>query len=142
MSLWLEKVWQLNQIQKLHHELMLVGPSGSGKNVALQVLIESLEAVTRIKYETYGIDPKAITNDELYGVLGSIAIEWVDGVFTSVLRTIRTTCGTVTSNALVTNRPDSGSLHASTTESDPRKSCDRETRGCTTNSQAQLLRTT
>ena len=39
-SVWLEKVWQLNQIQKLHHGPMLVGPSGSGKTAGCKVLIK------------------------------------------------------------------------------------------------------
>ena len=35
-SAWLDKVLQLYQITNLHHGLMMVGPSGSGKHVLIE----------------------------------------------------------------------------------------------------------
>lgn len=40
------------------------------------------------KISTYVIDPKALTKEELYGVLDSTTLEFTDGVFTSILRKI------------------------------------------------------
>ncbi len=67
---------------------MMVGPSGCGKTKAWQVLINALERTDKIKGESYVIDPKAITKDELYGRLDNTTLEWTDGVFTGVLRKI------------------------------------------------------
>jgi len=84
----LEKVLQLYQIQNLHHGVMMVGPTGCGKSSAWKVLLECMEKVDGIKGESYIVDPKAITKDDLYGRLDSTTAEWTDGVFTLILRRI------------------------------------------------------
>lgn len=40
------------------------------------------------KGDMYCIDPKAISKEQLYGVLDGTTLEWTDGIFTSVLRKI------------------------------------------------------
>ena len=85
---FIEKVLQLNQILRIHHGVMMVGPSGAGKSAAWRLLLEALGTVDGKKGESYIIDPKAITKDELYGKLDSTTLEWTDGVFTHVLRKI------------------------------------------------------
>ncbi|CAB4481707.1 unnamed protein product [Rhizophagus irregularis] len=87
-EMWMEKVLQLYQIQNLHHGLMMVGPSGSGKTVAWKVLLEALERVQGVEGVSYVIDPKAISKDALYGTLDPTTREWVDGLFTHILRKI------------------------------------------------------
>ena len=67
---------------------MMVGPSGCAKSRAWQVLINALERTDKIKGESYVIDPKAISKDELYGRLDNTTLEWTDGIFTGVLRKI------------------------------------------------------
>ena len=71
---FVEKVLQLFQIQRLHHGLMMVGPSGCAKTKAWQVLLSAMERTDKIKGESYVIDPKAITKDELYGKLDSTTL--------------------------------------------------------------------
>ena len=85
---FLEKVLQLSQILKLHHGVMLVGPTGCGKSAAWNTLLSSLTLVDGIKAESYIIDPKAISKDDLYGKLDNTTMEWTDGVFTYILRKI------------------------------------------------------
>ena len=85
---FMEKIFQLNQILKLQHGIMLVGPTGCGKTAAWKVLLSALGKVDGIKGESYVIDPKAITKDELYGKLDDTSMEWTDGIFTHVLRKI------------------------------------------------------
>ena len=85
---WVEKVLQLNQILKIRHGVMMVGPAGSGKSTAWKVLLEALERADGTKGEQYVIDPKAISKEELYGSLESTTLEWTDGVFTQTLRQI------------------------------------------------------
>lgn len=41
-----------------------------------------------IKGESYVIDPKAITKEELYGRLDDTTMDWTDGIFTYILRKI------------------------------------------------------
>ncbi|PWA00630.1 hypothetical protein BB558_003315 [Smittium angustum] len=99
-SLWVEKLIQLYQIQKINHGLMMVGPSGTGKTTAWQVLLAALERIENSsngssnlemdKKEgvSYVIDPKAFSKDSLYGTLDSTTREWTDGLFTQILRKI------------------------------------------------------
>ncbi|KAF9922924.1 hypothetical protein FBU30_006961 [Linnemannia zychae] len=87
-ELWLEKILQLYQIQRIHHGLMMVGPSGSGKSNAWQVLLSALEVVEGIEGQSYVIDPKAMSKEALYGVLDPTTREWTDGLFTNILRKI------------------------------------------------------
>ncbi|TXT09077.1 hypothetical protein VHUM_02551 [Vanrija humicola] len=85
---WLDKVIQLYQIQNISHGLMMVGPSGSGKSQAWQVLLAALERVDGVEGASYVIDPKAIDKEALYGSLDSTTREWNDGLFTHILRKI------------------------------------------------------
>ncbi|EPQ28904.1 uncharacterized protein PFL1_03705 [Pseudozyma flocculosa PF-1] len=87
-GLWTEKVLQLYQIQKISHGLMLVGPSGTGKTQAWQVLLAALERLEGKEGVAYVIDPKAVSKDSLYGTLDPTTREWNDGLFTQVLRKI------------------------------------------------------
>ena len=85
---WTEKAFQLYQIQTLAHGVMIVGPSGSGKTCAWRTLLDAMGVVGGVPTESYVIDPKAISKDELYGVLDHTTREWTDGLFTSILRAI------------------------------------------------------
>ncbi|KAI7825176.1 dynein heavy chain [Gamsiella multidivaricata] len=87
-DLWMEKILQLYQIQRIHHGLMMVGPSGSGKSNAWQVLLAALEVVEGVEGQSYVIDPKAMSKEALYGVLDPTTREWTDGLFTNILRKI------------------------------------------------------
>ncbi|KAF8934382.1 dynein heavy chain [Dissophora ornata] len=87
-ELWLEKILQLYQIQRIHHGLMMVGPSGSGKSIAWQVLLAAMEVVEGVEGQSYVIDPKAMSKEALYGVLDPTTREWTDGLFTNILRKI------------------------------------------------------
>lgn len=85
---WRTKLTQLFQIQKISHGLMLVGPSGTGKSQAWQVLLAAMQRLDGIESASYVIDPKAISKENLYGTLDPTTREWNDGLFTSILRKI------------------------------------------------------
>jgi dynein heavy chain 1 len=85
---WLQKILQLKQVLEMRHGVMAVGPSGVGKSSALRVLLDALEKTDGTKGEMYVIDPKAMDKEGLYGVLDGTTMEWTDGVFTGLLRTI------------------------------------------------------
>ena len=85
---WMDKVLQLYQITNLHHGLMMVGPSGSGKSTAWRVLLKALERLEGKEGVSHVIDPKALSKEDLYGVLDPNTREWTDGLFTHILRKI------------------------------------------------------
>ena len=85
---WMDKVIQLYQITNLHHGLMMVGPSGSGKTTAWRVLLKALERLEGTEGVSHVIDPKALSKEDLYGVLDPNTREWTDGLFTHILRKI------------------------------------------------------
>lgn len=85
---WLTKVIQLYQIQKIHHGVMMVGDSGSGKSGAWRLLLDALRVVEDIEGVSHVIDSKVMSKEALYGNLDPTTREWTDGLFTSVLRKI------------------------------------------------------
>ncbi|KAI4602866.1 Dynein heavy chain, cytoplasmic [Pestalotiopsis sp. 9143b] len=85
---WMTKVIQLYQIQRIHHGVMMVGSSGTGKSVAWRLLLDALKAAEGIQGVCHVIDSKVMSKEALYGVLDPTTREWTDGLFTSILRTI------------------------------------------------------
>ena len=80
------QVLQLYQISQIHHGLMMVGPSGSGKSSAWRVLLKALERLEGIEGVSHVIDPKSISKEALYGSMDPNTREWTDGLFTHILR--------------------------------------------------------
>ncbi|KAK1747403.1 dynein heavy chain [Skeletonema marinoi] len=71
---WVQKILQLKM--------------WSGQVICSKDLMKGLEEEDGVKGELYMIDPKAIDKEALYGVLDGTTLEWTDGIFTSLLRTI------------------------------------------------------
>ena len=85
---WMTKVLQLYQIQNLHHGVMMVGSSGTGKSNAWRTLLAALQKVDGVEGVCHVIDPKVMSKESLYGTLDSTTREWTDGLFTSILRKV------------------------------------------------------
>ncbi|KAI9731342.1 MAG: hypothetical protein M1834_005245 [Cirrosporium novae-zelandiae] len=85
---WLKKTIQLYQIQSIHHGVMMVGSSGTGKSASWKVLLQALQVTEGVEGVCHIIDPKVISKEALYGNLDSTTREWSDGLFTSTLRKI------------------------------------------------------
>lgn len=85
---WLTKVLQLYQIQGIHHGVMMVGSSGSGKSAAWRLLLDALQQVEKVEGVCHVIDSKVMSKEALYGNLDATTREWTDGLFTSILRKI------------------------------------------------------
>ena len=64
----------------MRHGVMMLGPSGSLGKAPPGVSCEALTRVDSVLGETYVIDAKALTKDELYGTLDPTTLEWSDGV--------------------------------------------------------------
>ena len=69
---------------------MLVGPAGGGKTCAIRTLqkamtrIRSLPSFARV--HTHTLNPKAITQDQLYGFSDPYSNEWTDGTLAEIIR--------------------------------------------------------
>ena len=80
-----DKVVQLYETMITRHTTMVVGQTGGGKSVILSTL---RNAQTKLGKKTtlFVINPKAITIDELYGVLDKDTRDWTDGLLSNVFR--------------------------------------------------------
>ena len=87
-DLWMTKVLQLYQIQNIHHGVMMVGNSGTGKSSAWRLLLDALQQVENVEGVWHVIDSKVMSKEALYGNLDATTREWTDGLFTSILRKI------------------------------------------------------
>ena len=85
---WMTKILQLYQIQNIHHGVMMVGQSASGKSTIWKVLLQALQRVEGIEGVHHIIDPKVMPKEALYGSLDSTTREWTDGLFTGILRKV------------------------------------------------------
>ena len=85
---WMTKIIQLYQIQAIHHGVMMVGDSGSGKSLIWKVLLRALQRIEKVEGVFHIIDSKVMSKEALYGSLDSTTREWSDGLFTSILRKI------------------------------------------------------
>ncbi|KKA28538.1 hypothetical protein TD95_002241 [Thielaviopsis punctulata] len=85
---WMVKILQLYQIQNIHHGVMMVGNSGTGKSAAWKLLLDAMQKVENVEGISHIIDSKVMSKEALYGNLDSTTREWTDGLFTSILRKI------------------------------------------------------
>ena len=79
---------ELSQLMKIHHGIMLVGPSGSGKSSCIKILSRALSKVHSNETVFFSLDPKVMSKDDLFGHMDSTTREWTDGYLTAMLRKI------------------------------------------------------
>jgi dynein heavy chain len=78
------KCIQLYETSTVRHGFMVVGQAGCGKTTIFNVLTESLTEIPgNPKYDIKRMNPKAITNAEMYGTMNSVG-EWEEGVFSVI----------------------------------------------------------
>ena len=87
-EMWITKCLQLYQILTIHHGVMMVGKSGSGKSAAWKILLQALQRIEGVEGVCHVIDSKVMSKEALYGSLDSTTREWTDGLFTGILRKI------------------------------------------------------
>ncbi|KAH0806962.1 dynein heavy chain 10, axonemal-like [Histomonas meleagridis] len=83
----MEKILQLHETMNARHTTMVVGGTGGGKSVIIDVLAK---AQTRIGILTrlFTLNPKAYTVSELYGVLDPTTRDWKWGLFSKIFKDI------------------------------------------------------
>jgi dynein heavy chain len=85
---WFLKVIQLYETSRVRHGFMLVGPTLCGKTEIEETLTvclsEGTEKVPGVKHKIFRMNPKAITDSQMYGIKDPISEEWTHGVFASI----------------------------------------------------------
>ncbi|NXJ23235.1 DYH9 protein, partial [Dicrurus megarhynchus] len=79
------KVVQLEELLSVRHSVFVVGSAGTGKSQVLRSLHRTYQRMKRRPVWT-DLNPKAVTNDELFGIINPATREWKDGLFSSIMR--------------------------------------------------------
>uniref|UniRef100_G1PVX8 Dynein axonemal heavy chain 9 n=2 Tax=Myotis lucifugus TaxID=59463 RepID=G1PVX8_MYOLU len=79
------KVVQLEELLAVRHSVFVVGSAGAGKSQVLRSLHKTYQIMKRRPIWT-DLNPKAVTNDELFGIIHPATREWKDGLFSSIMR--------------------------------------------------------
>ncbi|XP_054988433.1 dynein axonemal heavy chain 17 [Sorex araneus] len=79
------KVVQLEELLQVRHSVFIIGNAGSGKSQVLKSLNKTYQNLKR-KPVAVDLDPKAVTCDELFGIINPATREWKDGLFSTIMR--------------------------------------------------------
>ncbi|XP_075759566.1 dynein axonemal heavy chain 9 isoform X2 [Pelodiscus sinensis] len=79
------KVVQLEELLAVRHSVFVVGNAGTGKSQLLKSLNKTYQIMKR-RPVWADLNPKAVTNDELFGIINPATREWKDGLFSSIMR--------------------------------------------------------
>uniref|UniRef100_A0A803WBL3 Dynein axonemal heavy chain 17 n=1 Tax=Ficedula albicollis TaxID=59894 RepID=A0A803WBL3_FICAL len=79
------KVVQLEELLQVRHSVFVVGNAGCGKSQVLKSLNKTYQRLKR-RPVTVDLDPKAVTCDELFGIIHPATREWKDGLFSTAMR--------------------------------------------------------
>ncbi|XP_058455827.1 dynein beta chain, ciliary-like isoform X2 [Malaya genurostris] len=79
------KVVQLEELFAVRHSVFIVGFAGTGKTQVWKSLFKTYQNQRR-KPHFNDLDPKAVTNDELFGIINPATREWKDGLFSVIMR--------------------------------------------------------
>lgn len=72
------KVVQLEELIHVRHSVFVIGMAGTGKSKILRSLNKTYQNLKR-KPVWQDLNPKAVTNDELFGYINPATREWKDG---------------------------------------------------------------
>lgn len=79
------KVIQLEELFEVRHSVFIVGNAGTGKSQVWKTLFKTY--INQKKKPIYhDLNPKAVTNDELFGIINASTREWKDGLFSNLMR--------------------------------------------------------
>jgi Cdc6-like AAA superfamily ATPase len=73
-------VVQLEELLEVRHSVFVVGNAGTGKTQVWKTLFRAYQNMKR-KPVFNDLNPKAVTNDELFGIINPNTREWKDGGF-------------------------------------------------------------
>lgn len=79
------KIVQLEELFAVRHSVFVIGYAGTGKSMVWKTLNKTYQNQKR-KPLYNDLNPKAVTNDELFGVINPATREWKDGLFSVIMR--------------------------------------------------------
>ncbi|XP_037547527.1 dynein heavy chain 9, axonemal [Nematolebias whitei] len=79
------KVVQLDELLAVRHSVFVVGNAATGKSQVMRSLHRTYQNMKR-RPVWADLNPKAVTNDELFGIINPATREWKDGLFSSIMR--------------------------------------------------------
>ncbi|XP_067164351.1 dynein axonemal heavy chain 17 [Apteryx mantelli] len=79
------KVVQLEELLQVRHSVFVIGNAGCGKSQVLKTLNKTYQTMKQ-RPVAVDLDPKAVTCDELFGIIHPLTREWKDGLFSSMMR--------------------------------------------------------
>uniref|UniRef100_A0A7N8YQ50 Dynein, axonemal, heavy chain 9 n=1 Tax=Mastacembelus armatus TaxID=205130 RepID=A0A7N8YQ50_9TELE len=79
------KVVQLEELLAVRHSVFVMGNAGTGKSQVMRSLQRTYQNMKR-RPVWADLNPKAVTNDELFGIINPATREWKDGLFSSIMR--------------------------------------------------------
>ncbi|KAJ8958204.1 hypothetical protein NQ314_006443 [Rhamnusium bicolor] len=79
------KVVQLEELLEVRHSVFVVGNAGTGKTEVWKTLFRTYINIKR-KPVYNDLNPKAVTNDELFGIINPATREWKDGLLSVLMR--------------------------------------------------------
>lgn len=82
---------QLEELLEVRHSVFVVGNAGTGKTEVWKTLFKTYQNIKR-KPMYNDLNPKAVTNDELFGVINPATREWKDGNLNLLCSKIVETC--------------------------------------------------
>ncbi|CAE7655322.1 Dnah1 [Symbiodinium pilosum] len=91
---FIKKQFELFDMIQVRHGMMLVGPTGGGKTCCYRTLQAACTALVDPKdpespfqkTHVHVLNPKAITQNQLYGAFDEVTREWSDGVAAELIR--------------------------------------------------------
>ena len=79
------KVSQLEELFAVRHSVFIVGNAGTGKSMVWKTL-NRVYQIKKLRPVYNDLNPKAVTNDELFGIIHPQTREWKDGLFSIIMR--------------------------------------------------------
>ncbi|XP_071446269.1 dynein beta chain, ciliary-like [Hetaerina americana] len=79
------KIVQLEELLEVRHSVFIVGNAGTGKTQVWKSLFRTYQNMKRKPYYN-DLNPKAVTNDELFGIINPATREWKDGLISVMMR--------------------------------------------------------
>ena len=86
------KVVQLQELLDVRHSVFILGNAGTGKSQVWKTLHKTWQN-RKTKPIAVDLDPKAVTNDELFGIINPATREWKDGLFSVIMRDLANLTG-------------------------------------------------